>query len=79
MLKKKKQISQPNADDAETYFYTPHMCPVCGKYEFGDMDSYDICPFCGWEDDGEQLDDPDFAGGVNHMSLNDYKKEYSKK
>lgn len=57
----------------------PHKCPVCGKYEFEDEGSYDICPYCGWEDDDIQLDDPDYSGGANEMSLNEYRKDYSEK
>ena len=35
----------------------PHKCPICGEYEFEDENSYDICPVCGWNDDG-WLDEP---------------------
>lgn len=63
----------------ENYVPTPHMCPVCGKYEFKDEASFAICPFCGWEDDGVQLDDPNFSGGANDLSLKQYRKEYREK
>lgn len=53
-----------------------HKCPVCGKYEFEDEDSHDICPYCGWEDDSVQTDDPNCSGGANDLCLNDYKKQY---
>lgn len=46
-----------------------HKCPVCGKYEFPEEDSFDICPECGWEDDWVQEDDPDY-GGANWETLN---------
>ena len=58
------------------YIKQPHMCPVCGKYEFPDRDSYDICPFCGWEDDALQEDEPDYEGGANDPSLNQYRAAY---
>ena len=63
----------------ENYVPTPHKCPVCGKHEFEDESSYDICPYCGWEDDGVQLNDPDFDGGANDLSLKQYRKEYQQK
>ncbi len=56
-------------------YYKPHMCPVCGEYEFPGFDSFDICPVCGWEDDAVQEDDPDF-GGANPETLNGYKALY---
>lgn len=34
-------------DNAET----KHLCPVCGKYEFEERDSFDMCTVCGWFDD----------------------------
>lgn len=47
-------------------------CKVCG---IGNVDFiHDICMFCGWEDDGLQNEQPDYMGGANHMSLNQYKK-----
>lgn len=54
----------------------PHKCPICGRTEFPDEASYDICGYCGWEDDGVQTDDPNYAGGANDLCLNDYKKKY---
>lgn len=51
-------------------------CPVCGKYEFEEYSSYDICPFCKWEDDGLQGDDHNYAGGANHLSVNEARIEY---
>lgn len=57
----------------------PHMCPICGKYEFEDDGSFDICIYCGWEDDNLQTARPDYAGGANELSLNEYKKQYEEK
>ena len=55
---------------------TQHNCPICGKYLFMQDNSFDICKYCGWEDDGVQADDPKFWGGANELSLIDYKKNY---
>ncbi len=51
-------------------------CPVCGKYEFEEYDDFDICEVCGWENDGYQLDHPDYMGGANTMSLNQMREGY---
>ena len=50
----------------------PYNCKVCGLGEI--EHEYSICNVCGWEDDDIQNDDPDYIGGANHMSLNEYKK-----
>lgn len=48
-------------------------CPCCGYLTYSGYPpagDYDICPVCFWEDDPVQAADPDFAGGANHVSLN---------
>ena len=37
---------------------------------------FDICSVCGWEDDNVQFADPDFRGGANFFSLNEYRKTF---
>ena len=54
-------------------------CPVCGNDTFDDKDyEFDICPECFWEYDILQVDEPDYKGGANCQSLNEYKKIYWK-
>ncbi|MCL1879691.1 MAG: hypothetical protein FWF71_03605 [Actinomycetia bacterium] len=36
----------------------------------------EICPLCSWQDDGVQNDDPEYSGGANHLSLNEYRKKW---
>ena len=54
-----------------------YHCPVCGEYIFDEgPGSFDICPVCEWEDDPVQAADPDYSGGANHLSLNEYKERW---
>ena len=46
-------------------------CPVCGKTKFKQEHDYDICKYCGWENDNYFE-----AGGANVLSLADYQKRY---
>ncbi|MCC8131473.1 MAG: hypothetical protein LUC38_02815 [Oscillospiraceae bacterium] len=54
-----------------------HLCPVCGKYEFKEKDSFDDCPVCGWEDDMYQEEYPDEDACGNRMSLNQARKAWA--
>lgn len=49
-------------------------CPCCGQTFL--EEEFDICEVCGWEYDLLQLDDPDYAGGANDMSLNEARIAY---
>jgi len=49
---------------------TPHNCPVCGEYEFENEGCHDICPICGWQDDGMDEVNPD-AWSACGMSFNE--------
>ena len=44
----RKLADNPQYDFAEenTPAPTPHLCPVCGRHQFRDEWSFDICPFC---------------------------------
>ncbi len=58
-------------NDEKGYSSKPHLCPVCGQTIFPDVNSFEICEICGWEDDAVQEDDPDYDGGANRISLNE--------
>ena len=47
------------------------ICPVCGKTEFEMEHDYDICRYCGWENDNWFE-----SGGANVLSLAEYRKRY---
>jgi hypothetical protein len=46
-------------------------CPCCGYKTFSHPPngSFEICEVCFWEDEEAQLEDPDFRGGANKVSL----------
>ncbi len=48
-------------------------CPVCGQPTLTEERMFEICPVCGWEDDNVQFHDPDYCGGANFFSLNQYR------
>ncbi|MCR4793285.1 MAG: Cys-tRNA(Pro) deacylase [Lachnospiraceae bacterium] len=55
-----------------------YRCPCCGFYTLPEPagGSYNICPVCYWEDDAVQMDDEDFEGGANKVSLRQARKNY---
>ena len=52
-----------------------NICVCCGKIE---VELFDICEVCDWQNDPLQNDMPDYTGGANIMSLNQAKEEYFK-
>jgi len=66
--KKKMTPSQIRAS------YERNDCPCCGHKE--EIHLNDICQNCMWQHDSIQLDDPDFWGGPNKMSLNQARQAY---
>lgn len=64
-----------SCEATDSYIPVPHKCPVCGKYEFEDRFCHDICPYCGWEDDGSELE---CEIGANDMGFIDYKTRYDR-
>jgi len=59
---------------------TTFACPCCGYKTFRQKPSgtYDICLVCFWEDDPIQLDNPDYEGGANRVSLRQGQKNFEK-
>ena len=51
-------------------------CPCCGQFEYEEVNGYEVCEVCGWEDDPLQFEKPDYAGGANRLSLNEYRKKW---
>jgi len=55
-------------------------CPCCSYMTLShpQRGSYDICEVCFWEDDGVQLEDPDYEGGANKVSLRQGQRNFFK-
>ena len=53
-------------------------CPCCGYLTLREEppDTFAICPVCFWEDSGLQLQDPDYSGGANAVSLNEARANF---
>jgi hypothetical protein len=52
-------------------------CACCDEKTLPEDSISRICPVCGWEDDPIQNDDPDYAGGANHISLNEAQRAFT--
>jgi len=55
-------------------------CPCCGykTFKYKPNGSFDICEVCFWEDDPVQLENPDYEGGANKISLRQGQKNFLK-
>ncbi|MFF1770133.1 CPCC family cysteine-rich protein [Streptomyces sp. NPDC058249] len=42
----------------------PYGCPCCGFLTLDERGSYEICPVCFWEDDGQDAKMPTGSGAV---------------
>ncbi|MFF4420897.1 CPCC family cysteine-rich protein [Streptomyces sp. NPDC001549] len=55
----------------------PFPCVVCGNLTVGVPGHHEICPVCGWQDDGGDYRDPDhYVGGPNHVTLRGARENY---
>ncbi|MBL8159997.1 hypothetical protein JNJ66_06080 [Candidatus Saccharibacteria bacterium] len=54
-------------------------CLVCGNITISERGSFDICPVCLWEDDGEYDNPKEVRGGPNgDLSLEGARRNYLK-
>lgn len=51
-------------------------CRCCGDFTIEEYDNEEICSTCWWHDEILQWKDPDYIGGPNGASLNDYRKKW---
>ncbi|MDX1456663.1 MAG: CPCC family cysteine-rich protein [Marinobacter sp.] len=53
------------------------QCPCCDYITLAERGSYQICPVCFWEDDGQDLDELDVASGPNRgMTLREGRRNF---
>jgi hypothetical protein len=52
-------------------------CRCCGARSLNEepSNSYEICDWCGWDDDAVQSSDPDYVGEANGASLSQYRED----
>jgi methionyl-tRNA synthetase len=57
-----------------------YSCLCCGYKTFIEKPegNYDICEVCFWENDPIQLDNPNYKGGANKVSLKEGQKNFLK-
>ena len=58
----------------------PYPCPCCGFVTLPERGSYDLCPVCFWEDDGQDDHDADqVRGGPNYsLSLTEARRNFAR-
>ncbi|MDO4616448.1 MAG: histidine phosphatase family protein [Lachnospiraceae bacterium] len=66
----RKAAKQKQSDHAGT---GQPVCACCGAPI---EERRTVCETCGWEDDPVQNRDPEFVGGANADSLNEYRRKY---
>ncbi len=54
-------------------------CPCCGNLTLSEINSFEICTVCCWEDGPIQSSNPNYAGGANHSNLVQAQSEWLKR
>ena len=78
-LFQKKSKESPAAESATGTSGEKFECPCCERKVFVSRYGRDICPYCRWQQDRVQEENPDYAGGANKLSLNAYREEFRKR
>jgi hypothetical protein len=76
LAKFQAEIAYANAMESQAL--KPHLCPVCQEHMFEDSGAFEICPICGWDDDGLMEHQPDLAEGANDLSLLEYRQRWNR-
>ena len=59
-----ESLSSKRGDEPLNY-----QCPCCDYFTFPYSGTFDCCPVCFWEDDGQGLDQIDEVSGPNDITL----------
>lgn len=54
------------------------QCPCCDHFTLAERRSFEVCPICGWEDDGQDLDELDRVSGPNHITLREARSNFER-
>jgi hypothetical protein len=77
-LRGRAWILAPDEETAKGRYFGPYRCPCCGFKTLDGRGTFDICPICDWEDDGQDEEEADrVMGGPNaSLSLTQARKIY---
>ncbi|WP_423835832.1 CPCC family cysteine-rich protein [Streptomyces endophytica] len=65
-------------EDSQEFASGKLPCPCCGFLTLEQRGFYEICPVCGWEDDGQDDHNADeYIGGPNRVSLTEARRNYA--
>lgn len=55
-----------------------YQCPCCDFFTLHGRGSFECCPICYWEDDGQDLDQPDRVSDANHITLRQARRNFER-